>query len=327
MANLAGTRFLHQKQAFNNHEMPFKKDFSVFISLADTLIWPLQICKALHNQLCFFVLKICTDTYKIIDKNIPLLTIRLGGKPCERDLEGGWGGTGWGSFFGWSGGERAVEDGGGESLGSGATRTWPPPWPPRELPPPKGWSRKAEVKTLLVFGEIVKLPGLSKKAKGRGVPLLTHLVGLGLAVLRVVFLVRLCLGVLLRLLGLLVLLLVVHSLFFLFRFRHKQWACWASTNALPPPSNTTSFSLSPSPPSSPLVPAWAGPVSGERRGKRCGNCYAWIQQHYRSIYDSLEPVFSQYFWMFMRTLVHERINVPEKKLLSIKTQRANNLLH
>lgn len=86
----------------------------------------------------------------------------------------------------------------------------------------------------------------------------------------------------------------------------KQWACWASTNALPPPSNTTSFSLSPSPPSSPLVPAWAGPVSGERRGKRCGNCYAWIQQHYRSIYDSLEPVFSQYFWMFMRTLVHER---------------------
>lgn len=31
-----------------------------------------------------FVLKICTDTYKIIDKNIPLLTIRLGGKPCER---------------------------------------------------------------------------------------------------------------------------------------------------------------------------------------------------------------------------------------------------
>lgn len=36
------------------------------------------------------------------------------------------------------GGEGAVEDGGGESLGSGATRTWPPPWPPRELPPPKG---------------------------------------------------------------------------------------------------------------------------------------------------------------------------------------------
>jgi len=28
--------FLHQKQAFNNHEMPFKKDFSVFILLADT---------------------------------------------------------------------------------------------------------------------------------------------------------------------------------------------------------------------------------------------------------------------------------------------------
>lgn len=84
------------------------------------------------------MLKICTDTYKIIDKNIPLLTIRLGGKPCERDLEGGWGGTGWGSFLGGVGGEGAVEDGGGESLGSGATRTWPPPWPPRELPPPKG---------------------------------------------------------------------------------------------------------------------------------------------------------------------------------------------
>ena len=43
----------------------------------------------------------------------------------------------------------------------------------------------------------------------------THLVGLGLSVLRVVFLVCLCLCVLLRLLGLLVLLLVVHSLFFL----------------------------------------------------------------------------------------------------------------
>jgi len=43
------------------------------------------------------VLKICTDTYKIIDKNIPLLTIRLGGKPCER-----LGGEG----AGWVGGGR-----------------------------------------------------------------------------------------------------------------------------------------------------------------------------------------------------------------------------
>lgn len=46
------------------------------------------------------MLKICTDTYKIIDKNIPLLTIHLGGKPCER-LEG----AGWlaGGFRGWVG--------------------------------------------------------------------------------------------------------------------------------------------------------------------------------------------------------------------------------
>lgn len=36
------------------------------------------------------MLKICTDTYKIIDKNIPLLTIRLGGKPCERLGGAGW---------------------------------------------------------------------------------------------------------------------------------------------------------------------------------------------------------------------------------------------
>lgn len=43
----------------------------------------------------------------------------------------------------------------------------------------------------------------------------THLVGLGLSVLRVVFLVGLCLCVLLRFLGLLVLLLIVHGLFFL----------------------------------------------------------------------------------------------------------------
>lgn len=42
-----------------------------------------------------------------------------------------------------------------------------------------------------------------------------HLVGLGVSVLRVVLLVRLCLSVLLRLLGLLVLLLIVHRLLFL----------------------------------------------------------------------------------------------------------------
>jgi len=52
-----------------------------------------------YFSFCFFVLKICTDTYKIIDKNIPLLTIRLGGKPCERLggagwLAGGFGGEG-----------------------------------------------------------------------------------------------------------------------------------------------------------------------------------------------------------------------------------------
>lgn len=29
-------RTFYTKQAFNNHEMPFKKDFSVFILLADT---------------------------------------------------------------------------------------------------------------------------------------------------------------------------------------------------------------------------------------------------------------------------------------------------
>lgn len=50
----------------------------------------------------------------------------------------------------------------------------------------------------------------------------THLVGLGLSVLRVVFLVGLCLCVLLRLLGLLVLLLIVHGLFFLWFGRNRR---------------------------------------------------------------------------------------------------------
>lgn len=49
------------------------------------------------------MLKICTDTYKIIDKNIPLLTIRLGGKPCER-----LGGAGW--LAGGSEGRGIVEE-------------------------------------------------------------------------------------------------------------------------------------------------------------------------------------------------------------------------
>lgn len=45
-----------------------------------------------------------------------------------------------GGLAGWLGvqGKGGVCRGGG-SLGSGATRTWPPPWPPRGLPPPR-WS-------------------------------------------------------------------------------------------------------------------------------------------------------------------------------------------
>lgn len=94
------------------------------------------------------MLKICTDTYKIIDKNIPLLTIRLEGKPCER-LGGGRGEKG-GRAAGWlSVGlrwETETERGGrrGGSLGSGATRTWPPPWPPRGQPPPGGRRQEDE---------------------------------------------------------------------------------------------------------------------------------------------------------------------------------------
>lgn len=89
-----------------------------------------------------FVLKICTDTYKIIDKNIPLLTIRLGGKPCER-----LGGAGW--LAGWGVGVRGCRGGG--SLGSGATRTWPPPWPPQELPPPARQERQQSVSSAFNF--------------------------------------------------------------------------------------------------------------------------------------------------------------------------------
>lgn len=206
-------------RAFHDHEMPFKKDFSVFTLLADT--W-YDHCKALHIQLCFFVLKICTDTYKIIDKNIPLLTIRLEGKPCER-LGGGRGEKG-GRAAGWlSVGlrwETETERGGrrGGSLGSGATRTWPPPWPPRGQPPPGGrrqedecWehSYREQNKVRISSHPPASLPSLSPSHPT------IYLVGLGLSILRVVLLVGLSLGVLLRLLGLLVLFLVVHSLFFL----------------------------------------------------------------------------------------------------------------
>lgn len=58
---------------------------------------------------------------------------------------GGWGGglAGWGFTGRWGGGNCR---GGRGSLGSGATRTWPPPWPPRGLPPPAGRSRQNGVK-------------------------------------------------------------------------------------------------------------------------------------------------------------------------------------
>lgn len=55
------------------------------------------------------MLKICTDTYKIIDKNIPLLTIHLGGKPCER-LEGAGWLAGGGSRVGGAGGTVEGEE-------------------------------------------------------------------------------------------------------------------------------------------------------------------------------------------------------------------------
>lgn len=182
------------------------------------------------------MLKICTDTYKIIDKNIPLLTIHLGGKPCER-LEGaGWLVGRGGSWMG--GGLRG-------SLGSGATRTWPPPWPLLGLPPPvaqRGENRvRPEAQT--------PHPGPGAEGVGGG----PHLVGLGLAVLRVVLLVCLCLSVLLCLLGLLVLLLIIHSLFFL--------RAGGERTALPLASPTRGGGLLPLLPSWPLVQAWAGPAS------------------------------------------------------------------
>lgn len=54
--------------------MAFKNTFSVAFSQKQSL----QIYKVLSIQLQF-VLKICADTYKTIDKNISLLTICLGG--------------------------------------------------------------------------------------------------------------------------------------------------------------------------------------------------------------------------------------------------------
>ena len=53
-----------------------------------------------------------------------------------------------GGLAGWLGGVQGGRDcrGGGGSLGSGATRTLPPPWPPRGLPPPVGQSRRARSK-------------------------------------------------------------------------------------------------------------------------------------------------------------------------------------
>lgn len=52
-----------------------------------------------------------------------------------------------GGLAGWLGGSGGRDCRGGGSLGSGATRTWPPPWPPRGLPPPAGRSTQAKVKT------------------------------------------------------------------------------------------------------------------------------------------------------------------------------------
>lgn len=121
-----------------------------------------------------------------------------------RDLRGlvGWPGEFMG---GWGGGRDCRGRG---SLGSGATRTWPPPWPLLGLPPPVGQRGQNRVRPSEAPPTVQNPPSGGKG----GVP---HLVGLGLAVLRVVLLVCLCLGILLCLLGLLVLLLIVHSLFFL----------------------------------------------------------------------------------------------------------------
>lgn len=125
-----------------------------------------------------------------------------------RDLRGlvGWPGGGVHGWAGRGGGDRR----GRGSLGSGATRTWPPPWPLLGLPPPGTREDRAGSDRQMPH------PGFKpRRQEGRGGGGFPHLVGLGLAVLRVVLLVCLCLGVLLCLLGLLVLLLIVHSLFFL----------------------------------------------------------------------------------------------------------------
>lgn len=196
------------------------------------------------------MLKICTDTYKIIDKNIPLLTIHLGGKPCER-LEGGWLVGRGGSWLGGGWGLRG-------SLGSGATRTWPPPWPLLGLPPPAEQREQNRVRPESHTPGPLGWVGGCRWRGGWGGP---RLVGLGLAVLRVVLLVCLCLGVLLCLLGLLVLLLIIHSLFFL--------QGGGGRTVFPPASWWTTVPLGtegllPLLPSWPLVQAWAGPVSTTR---------------------------------------------------------------
>lgn len=58
----------------------FKKTLTAFSQKQS-----LQIYKVLSIQLQF-VLKICTDTYKTIDKNISLLTICLGGWTMTQHL-------------------------------------------------------------------------------------------------------------------------------------------------------------------------------------------------------------------------------------------------
>lgn len=98
---------------------------------------------------------------------------------------------------------------------------------------------------------------------GGGSETRSHLVGLGLSVLRVVFLVCLCLDVLLRLLGLLVFLLVIHSLFFLQGRQKKglniQCSCHGGMQGPP------RVWLLPLLPSWPFVLAWAGSVSVRRK--------------------------------------------------------------
>jgi len=72
-----------------------------------------------------------------------------------------------------------------------------------------------------IHGVCFFLGGVEKPLRRRG-GFVTNLVGLGVSVLRVVLLVGLRLCVLLRLLGLLVLLLVVHRLLFLRGGREKD---------------------------------------------------------------------------------------------------------